>query len=200
MPAGVALPGWFDSSDLVARTAASLVPWLGLNSSEVSSVCEKSSSAVTVARRLSRPTTGSSRSITRLRCVASTSRRYCSCCWSRPCCAPWSWLDSSAPLLSSTLTDLALSSGTLDDTRCTMPATWARSSVRPGCSVSTTDAPGFCCSRKKPFWFGSARCTRAACTDCSDWMVRVSSPSSARCRLMRSWPWVWPKGVLSSSS
>jgi hypothetical protein len=33
--------------------------------------------------------------------------------------------------------------------------------VRPGCSVSSTDALGFCCSRKKPFWFGSARWTRA---------------------------------------
>ena len=43
-----------------------------------------------------------------------------------------------------------------------MPAICARSSVRPGCSVSSTEALGFCCSRKKPFWFGSARCTRGA--------------------------------------
>ena len=45
-----------------------------------------------------------------------------------------------------------------------MPAICARSSARPGCSVSSTEALGFCCSRKKPFWFGSARWTRAACT------------------------------------
>ena len=49
-----------------------------------------------------------------------------------------------------------------------MPAICARSSVRPGCSVSSTEALGFCCSRKKPFWFGSARCTRALCTAASD--------------------------------
>ena len=45
---------------------AALAPWLGLNSSEVASLCEKSTSAVTVARRFSRPTTGSSRSAMRL--------------------------------------------------------------------------------------------------------------------------------------
>ncbi len=39
-----------------------LSPWLGANSSAVASVCEKSTSAVTVARRLSRPTSGSSNS------------------------------------------------------------------------------------------------------------------------------------------
>ena len=41
-------------------------PWFGLNSSEVASLCEKSISAATVARRLSRPTTGSSSSKMRL--------------------------------------------------------------------------------------------------------------------------------------
>ena len=39
---------------------------------------------------------------------------------------------SSAPVWSSTLTALGFISGTLDDTRCTMPAICARSSVRPG--------------------------------------------------------------------
>ena len=41
-------------------------PWLGLNSSEVASVWEKSISAATVARRLSWPTIGSSSSKIRL--------------------------------------------------------------------------------------------------------------------------------------
>ncbi len=43
-----------------------------------------------------------------------------------------------------------------------MPAIWLRSSVRPGCRLSSTEAEGFCCSRKKPFWLGSARCTTRA--------------------------------------
>ena len=47
--------------------------------------CEKSMSALTLARTLSRPTTGSSSASTRLRWPASTSRRYCSCCESSPC-------------------------------------------------------------------------------------------------------------------
>ena len=55
-----------------------------------------------------------------------------------------------------------------------MPAICARSSVRPGCSVTSTDAVGFCCSRKKPFWFGSARCTRAFST------APVCAPSLAQ--------------------
>ena len=41
-------------------------PWFGLNSSEVASVCEKSTSAVTLARRLSWPTIGSTSSRMRL--------------------------------------------------------------------------------------------------------------------------------------
>ena len=81
-----------------------------------------------------------------------------------------------------------------------MPAICARSSVRPGCSVSSTEALGFCCSRKKPFWFGSARCTRAACTAASDEIERVSSPSRPRWKVRRSWNWVWPKRALSISS
>jgi hypothetical protein len=103
-------------------------------------------------------------------------------------------------LLSTTLTALGESSGTLPDTSFTMPATWARSSVRPGCRFSTTLALGFCCSRKKPFCAGSARCTRADFTESSDWMVVVSSPSMARWIFMRSCTWVWPKLFLSSSS
>ncbi len=81
-----------------------------------------------------------------------------------------------------------------------MPAICARSSVRPGCSVSSTEALGFCCSRKKPFWFGSARCTRAACTAASAVIERVSSPSSPRWKVSRSWNWVWPKRAPSISS
>ena len=53
----------------------------------------------------------------------------------------------------------------------------ARSSVRPGCRLSKTEADGFCCSRKNPFWLGKARCTRAFCTEDKAWMDRVSSPS-----------------------
>ena len=83
-------------------------------------------------------------------------------------------------------TALGFISGTLAATRCTMPATCALSSVRPGCSESSTEADGFCCSRKKPFWLGSARCTRAACTEESDWIERVSSPSSPRWKVSRS--------------
>ena len=41
-------------------------PWFGLNSSEVASTCEKSTSAATVARRLSWPTIGSISSKIRL--------------------------------------------------------------------------------------------------------------------------------------
>ncbi|MCY1378369.1 hypothetical protein D9M69_659960 [compost metagenome] len=81
-----------------------------------------------------------------------------------------------------------------------MPATWALSSVRPGCRVSSTEAEGFCCSRKKPFWFGSARWMRAVCTEESDWIERVSSPSSPRWKVRRSWNWVMPKRLASISS
>ena len=81
-----------------------------------------------------------------------------------------------------------------------MPAICARSSVRPGYRVNSTEALGFCCSRKKPFWFGSARCTRAACTADSEVIERTSSPSSARWKVMRSWNCVWPKRALSISS
>ena len=107
---------------------------------------------------------------------------------------------SRLPLWSSTLTAFGLSSATLADTRCTMPASWARSSVRPGCSVSSTLALGFCWSRKKPFWFGSARCTRAASTADSAVIERTSSPSRPRWKLSRSWNWVVPKRALSISS
>jgi hypothetical protein len=48
------------------RIVASLGFWFGLNCSDVASLCEKSMSAVTVARRFSRPTTGSSSSWMRL--------------------------------------------------------------------------------------------------------------------------------------
>jgi hypothetical protein len=52
-----------------------------------------------------------------------------------------------------------------------------------GVHLHRTDAVGFCCSRKKPLACGMASITRAACTDASDWMVRVSSPSSAALEL-----------------
>ena len=45
------------------------------------------------------------------------------------------------------LTAFTARSGTDDDTRCTMPATWLRSSMRPGCRVSMTEALGLTCSR-----------------------------------------------------
>ena len=62
---GEALPLCSDTCWLRIDGRAS-EPWLGLNSSDVASVWEKSMSAVTVARRLSRPTMGSSRSKMRL--------------------------------------------------------------------------------------------------------------------------------------
>jgi hypothetical protein len=59
-PAPCSLVCWLRIAMLAA------LPWLGLNSSEVASVCEKSMSAATVARRLSAPTIGSSSSRMRL--------------------------------------------------------------------------------------------------------------------------------------
>ena len=58
-PAPASLTCWL-------RTAAGSAPWLGRNCSEVDSLCEKSTSAAMVARRLSRPTIGSRMSTTRL--------------------------------------------------------------------------------------------------------------------------------------
>ena len=75
--------GWFDAAPgtpvgvaaalpccslvawLLIATVAS-APWFGLKASEVASLCVKSTSAVTLARRLSRPTIGSSSSKIRL--------------------------------------------------------------------------------------------------------------------------------------
>ena len=51
---------------LLRTVAVALAPWLGRYSSAVLSTWEKSMSALTVLRRLSRPTTGSSRSKMRL--------------------------------------------------------------------------------------------------------------------------------------
>ena len=65
-PDGVLCPPVPESLICMLRTAAGALPWLGLNSSAVDSVCEKSTSAAIVARRLSRPTIGSRMSITRL--------------------------------------------------------------------------------------------------------------------------------------
>ena len=71
--------------------------------------------------------------------------------------------------------------------------------VKTGRSTST-EALGFCCSRKNPFWFGSARWTRAFCTAASEVIERVSSPSRPRWKVSRSWNWVWPKRAVSMSS
>jgi hypothetical protein len=54
------------SVDCWLRTVASAGFWFGLNCSDVASLCEKSMSAATEARRFSRPTTGSSSSWMRL--------------------------------------------------------------------------------------------------------------------------------------
>ena len=113
---------------------------------------------------------------------------------------PSGFWESRAPVLSSTLTALGFSSGTDEDTRCTMPAICARSRVRPPRSVSMTEALGFCCSRKKPFCCGMARWTRASATSAMAVMVRVSSPSSARWKFSRSLKAVWPMDCLSISS
>ena len=59
--------------------------------------------------------------------------------------------DSSLPESSRMLTAVGAISGTLEATRCTMPAICVRSSTRPGYRLSSTEAEGFCCSRKKPF-------------------------------------------------
>ncbi len=56
-----------DSETCWLRTAAGASPWFGPKVCEVDSVCEKSTSAVTVARRFSRPTSGSSSSTMRRR-------------------------------------------------------------------------------------------------------------------------------------
>ncbi len=169
----------------------------------VASLCEKSTSAVTCAFTFWRPTTGSRMSRMRRMYCCSICCTYCSC-WPSPApappVAPSPVCDSSLPLSSTTLTAEGASSGTLEATRCTMPAIWLRSSVRPGCSVSSTEAEGFCCSRKKPFWFGSARCTRALCTEARPWIERVSSPSRPRWKLSFSWNWVMPKRLFSISS
>ncbi|MCG3189097.1 MAG: hypothetical protein LKCHEGNO_01340 [Burkholderiaceae bacterium] len=67
IPEGVPPGALLDSDDCWLRTAAAASrPWLGLNDSSVASLCEKSTSAVTVARTLSRPTIGSMISSTRL--------------------------------------------------------------------------------------------------------------------------------------
>ena len=58
-------PPWSVVCWLRIETLAS-APWFGLNSSDVASVCEKSTSAVTLARRLSWPTIGSTSSRMRL--------------------------------------------------------------------------------------------------------------------------------------
>ncbi|MNY38635.1 hypothetical protein D3C86_1732730 [compost metagenome] len=140
------------SSTCWLRIALESGVWLGRNCSEVDSVCVKSTSAETCALTLSRPTTGSRISMIR--------RVYCCsiCCTYSNCRALASApaelsgdCDSSLPVSSSTLTAEGASSGTLDATRCTMPANWARSRMRPGCRLTSTDAEGFCCSRKNPF-------------------------------------------------
>ena len=79
-----AIGGWFDAAPGTPLASApppappcsvvcwlriemlASAPWFGLNSSEVASVCEKSTSAVTLARRLSWPTIGSTSSRMRL--------------------------------------------------------------------------------------------------------------------------------------
>ena len=163
------------------RTALASCDRLGRCCSEVDSVWLKSTSAVTCALTLLRPTTGSRMSMMRRVYCASIICTYCSCWASKlPLPLPSGASDSSLPESSSTLTAAVASSGTLDATRCTMPASCARSSVRPGYRLTSTEAEGFCCSLKNPFWLGSARCTRALCTDDSAWMERVSSPSSPR--------------------
>ena len=163
------------------------------------SVCEKSMSAVTLARRLSRPTTGSRssqhalevagldlRGVLQLlrvqalrRLVVAGRRRAARRCWS------------------STLTALGVSSGTLPETRCTMPAIWRGPACGRGAASAAPRREGFCCSRKKPFWLRQRQVhARRSAPTASDWIERVSSPSRPRWKFSRSWNWVWPKRVL----
>ena len=71
-PLGVLAPAWVDSRICVDFTAAGESPLFGLNSSLTDMVSVKSMSAVTVARKCSRPTTGSSNSTRRFCNEAST--------------------------------------------------------------------------------------------------------------------------------
>ena len=112
---------------------------------------------------------------------SSIMRTYCSCealsparISGSPCTV------SSLPFWSMILTPSAVMRGTLDDTRCTMPATWFSSSTRPGRRFTITDAVGRWSSRRKAVCLGMARCTRALATAAMACTVRDSSPSSAR--------------------
>lgn len=67
---------------------------------------------------------------------------------STPPALPSGDCDSSLPVSSTTLTAEGSISGTLDATRCTMPAICARSSMRPGCKLSSTEAEGFAAREK----------------------------------------------------
>ncbi len=71
-PAGPAAPGLVLSSNCWLRTAPDSAVWFGLWVSDVCSVCEKSTSAVTWALTLSRPTTGSRMSMMRWRYSCSS--------------------------------------------------------------------------------------------------------------------------------
>ncbi|MNS87528.1 hypothetical protein D3C72_1214750 [compost metagenome] len=88
--------------------------------------------------------------------------------------------DSRLPCWSTIEIDLGVSSGTLDDTRWLIAATWPSSMARPGYSCSTIEAVGFWRSRTNSVGLGIARCTRADCTAAIDSIERASSPSSPR--------------------
>ncbi len=87
---------------------------------------------------------------------------------------------SSLPFWSTIFTPSACMRGTLDDTRCTMPATWSGERMRPPRRFTITEAVGRWSSRRKAVCLGIARCTRALATASIACTVRVSSPSSAR--------------------
>ena len=149
-------------------------------------------SADTWARRLSRPTTGSRNVEMRLRIGLLDPADMLhlggiEACWSRAAVLS---LRQQRAVWSSTLTARGLISGTLADTRCTMPAIWARSSVLPGCSVSSTEALGFCWSRKnRSGWDGQMDARAASTADSAVIEAHQLALETARWKLSRSWNW-----------
>jgi hypothetical protein len=153
----------------------------GSTASSVRSTRAKSSVAATRAITLSRPTTAPSMLSMRSSTLRSKVCWYSSVSPEGPGpSAPRRSGVKMRPLSSTTVTASASSPSTLAATRCTMPSIWARASVRPCTSLTTTDAEGLRSAATKSERSGSARCTRADSTPPNWLIVRPSSPWSAR--------------------
>ena len=123
-------------------------PWLGLNSSEVASVCEKSISAVTVEVVAADQLKGRAPQL-----LASTSPEYAA---GAP---PLRVAVVRARQLAGAVTHahgLGVGFGHAGGRRCTIPAICARSGAAAAQSVSITEADGLLLLAEKPFWLGSA--------------------------------------------